>query len=194
MDRIFPFEPKDKPKKGLIQNINFQYSTRAENRIVTTEDDLFTSRMFENAKSGIQHTLPLSTNFKILKYFNMAASANYLEVWQPKTIKYNDYDPSLGVAVKDTISGLKAFRTYSYGLSLATNVYGTINFKEDKKYDLFATLFDHQLAIVQHLVLINIMMNILLMHGNTREYTQFEGVLFGQPLKRNLKKYGNKYK
>ena len=33
MDRIFPFEPKDKPKKGLIQNINFQYSTRAENRI-----------------------------------------------------------------------------------------------------------------------------------------------------------------
>ena len=89
--------------------------------------------MFENAKSGIQHTIPLSTNFKIFKYFNMAASANYLEVWQPKTIKYNDYDPSLGVAVKDTISGLNAFRTYSYGLSIATKMYRTVNFKEDKK-------------------------------------------------------------
>ena len=36
MDRIFPFEPKDKPKKGLIQNINLQYSvgpkTESDNR------------------------------------------------------------------------------------------------------------------------------------------------------------------
>ena len=133
LDRIFPFEPRDKPKKGFIQNINFQYSTRAENRIVTTEDDLFTSRMFKNAKSGIQHTIPLSTNFKVLKHFNMAASVNYLEVWQPKTIKYNDYDPSVGTAVQDTISELKAFRTYSYGVNMATNIYGTVNFKEDKR-------------------------------------------------------------
>jgi hypothetical protein len=182
MDRIFPFEPKDKPKKGLIQNINFQYSTRAENRIVTTEDDLFTSRMFENAKSGIQHTIPLSTNFKIFKYFNMAASANYLEVWQPKTIKYNDYDSTLGVAVKDTISGLKAFRTYSYGLSLATNIYGTVNFKEDKK-----------IRSIRHTIRPSISYSsapsfdqyydeyIIDADGNTREYTQFEGGLFGQP-------------
>ena len=125
--------------------------------------------MFENSRSGIQHTIPLSTNFKILKYFNMAASVNYLEVWQPKTIKYNDYDPTIGIAVKDTISGLKAFRTYNYGINMATNIYGTVNFKEDKKYDLFATQFDHQLVIVPHPVLINIMMNILLMQMEIRE-------------------------
>ena len=182
LDRIFPFEPRDKPKKGFIQNINFQYSTRAENRIVTTEDDLFTSRMFKNAKSGIQHTIPLSTNFKVFKYFNMAASVNYLEVWQPKTIKYNDFDPSVGSAVKDTISGLKAFRTYSYGVNMATNIYGTVNFKEDKR-----------IRSIRHTIRPSISYSsapsfdqyydeyIIDADGNTREYTEFEGGLFGQP-------------
>ncbi len=182
MDRIFPFEPKDKPKKGLIQNINFQYSTRAENRIQTTEDDLFTGKMFENSRTGIQHTIPLSTNFKILKYFNMAASVNYLEVWQPKTIKYNDYDPTIGIAVKDTISGLKAFRTYSYGINMATNIYGTVNFKGDGK-----------IRSIRHTIRPSISYSsapsfdqyydeyIIDADGNTREYSEFEGGLFGQP-------------
>ena len=182
MDRIFPFEPKDKPKKGLIQNINFQYSTRAENRIQTTEDDLFTGKMFENSRTGIQHTIPLSTNFKILKYFNMAASVNYLEVWQPKTIKYNDYDPTIGIAVKDTISGLKASRTYNYGINMATNIYGTVNFKGDGK-----------IRSIRHTIRPSISYSsapsfdqyydeyIIDADGNTREYTKFEGGYLDNP-------------
>ena len=110
IDRIYPFQPKDRPKKGILQNINFQYSTRAENRIITSEDNLFTGAMFKNARSGVQHSIPLSTNFKILKHFNMAASMSYKEVWQPKTIKYNDYDPTIDGVVKDTLSGFSAFR------------------------------------------------------------------------------------
>ena len=182
VDRIYPFEPKNKPKKGIIQNINLQYSTRAENRVITTEDDLFTSRMFDNAKTGIQHTIPLSTNFKIFKYFNFAASVNYREVWQPKTIRYNDYDPTVGIAVKDTLSGLKAFRTYSYGMNMATTIYGTVNFKEDKK-----------IRSIRHTIRPSISYSsapsfeqyydeyIIDADGNTREYTAFEGGLFGTP-------------
>lgn len=182
VDRIFPFAPKDRPKKGLLQNINLQYSTRAENRIVTTEEDLFTSKMYENAKSGVQHSIPLSTNFKILKHFNFAASANYREIWQPKTIKYNDYDPLIDGVKKDTISGFSAFRTYSYGLSMATTVYGTVNFKEDKK-----------IRSVRHTIRPSISYStapsfdqyydeyIIDADGNTREYTRFEGGLYGTP-------------
>jgi hypothetical protein len=182
VDRIFPFAPKDRPKKGLLQNINLQYSSRAENRIVTTEEDLFTSKMYENAKSGVQHSIPLSTNFKILKHFNFAASANYREIWQPKTIKYNDYDPLIDGVKKDTISGFSAFRTYSYGLSMATTVYGTVNFKEDKK-----------IRSVRHTIRPSISYStapsfdqyydeyIIDADGNTREYTRFEGGLYGTP-------------
>ena len=182
LDRIFPFAPKDRPKKGLFQNINLQYSTRAENRINTTEEDLFTSKMFDNARSGMQHSIPLSTNFKILKHFNLAASANYREVWQPKTIRYNDYDPLIDGVIKDTISGISAFRTYSYGLSMDTAIYGTVNFNEDKK-----------IRSIRHTIRPSISFSsapsfdqyydeyIIDANGNTREYTRFEGGLFGSP-------------
>ena len=112
----------------------------------------------------------------------MAASVNYLEVWQPKTIKYNDFEPSVGSAVKDTISGLKAFRTYSYGVNMATNIYGTVNFKEDKR-----------IRSIRHTIRPSISYSsapsfdqyydeyIIDADGNTREYTEFEGGLFGQP-------------
>ena len=182
MDRIYPFEPKDRPKKGILQNINFQYSTRAENRIITTEENLFTSKMFDDARSGMQHAIPLSTNFKILKHFNMAASVNYKEVWQPSTVKYNDYDPLTDAVKKDTITGFSAFRTYSYGISMATTIYGTVNFKEDKK-----------IRSIRHTVRPSITYSsapsfdqyfdeyIVDADGNTREYTPFEGGLFGTP-------------
>jgi lipopolysaccharide assembly outer membrane protein LptD (OstA) len=182
MDRIYPFEPKDRPKKGILQNINFQYSTRAENRIITTEENLFTSKMFDDARSGMQHAIPLSTNFKILKHFNMAASVNYKEVWQPSTVKYNDYDPLTDAVKKDTITGFSAFRTYSYGMSMATTIYGTVNFKEDKK-----------IRSIRHTVRPSITYSsapsfdqyfdeyIVDADGNTREYTPFEGGLFGTP-------------
>jgi hypothetical protein len=182
IDRIYPFQPKDRPKKGILQNINFQYSTRAENRIITSEDNLFTGAMFKNARSGIQHSIPLSTNFKILKHFNMAASMSYKEVWQPKIIKYNDYDPTIDGVVKDTLSGFSAYRTYSYGMSMGTTIYGIVNFKEDKKIRSVrhtvrpslsyssAPSFDHYYDEY-----------IIDADGNKREYTPFEGGLFGTP-------------
>ncbi len=182
IDRIYPFQPKDRPKKGILQNINFQYSTRAENRIITSEDNLFTGAMFKNARSGIQHSIPMSTNFKILKHFNMAASMSYKEVWQPKTIKYNDYDPTIDGVVKDTLSGFSAYRTYSYGMSMGTTIYGIVNFKEDKK-----------IRSVRHTVRPSLSYSsapsfdqyydeyIIDADGNTREYTPFEGGLFGTP-------------
>ncbi len=182
MDRIYPLQPKDRPKKGLIQNINFQYSTRAENRISTSEEDLFTSKMFENAKSGVQHSIPLSTNFNILKHFNMSASMNYREVWQPKTVKYNDYDPLIDGIVKDTINGFSAFRTYSYGIGMGTTIYGTVNFEEGKK-----------IRSIRHTVRPSLSYSsapsfdqyydeyIIDAAGNTKEYTRFESGLYGSP-------------
>ncbi len=191
IDRIFPFEPRDRPKKGILQNINLQYSTRAENRIITTEENLFTNKMFESANSGMQHSIPLSTNFKILKHFNFAASGNYKEVWQPKTVKYNNYDPLTQGVRKDTISGFNAFRTYNYGLSMVTTIYGTVNFNEDKK-----------IRSIRHTMRPSVTYSsapsfdqyydeyIIDADGNTREYTRFEGGLFGSPSRSLSKSMG----
>uniref|UniRef100_UPI004048D685 putative LPS assembly protein LptD n=1 Tax=Flavobacterium sp. TaxID=239 RepID=UPI004048D685 len=64
VDRIFPFAPGDGIKKGIIKNISLQYNIRGENRIRTTDSLFFKPQMFRDARTGFQHSIPISTNFK----------------------------------------------------------------------------------------------------------------------------------
>lgn len=132
VDRVFPFASKDGTKKGFFKNINFQYNLRGENRIQTTDSLFFKPQMFKDAKMGFQHSIPLSTNFKVFKYFSATTSMNYNEVWYLKTIRRN-YDPTQNAVIDTEVQGFDAFRTYSFTAGLGTTVYGTFNFGETKK-------------------------------------------------------------
>ncbi|WP_298488427.1 putative LPS assembly protein LptD [uncultured Maribacter sp.] len=132
MERIFPFAKRDGIKKGIIQNINFQYNLNARNTIVTDDDGFFKSEMFDNAKVGAQHSIPISTNFKVAKFFSVSLGGRYEDVWALKTLD-KSYDFENEVVVTDTISGFDRFNKYSLSASIGTTLYGTFNFGEDKK-------------------------------------------------------------
>ncbi len=131
VDRIFPFAPKDGAKKGFFKNINLQYSLKADNRIQTTDEFFFKPQMFTDAKSGLQHSIPLSTNFKIFKYFSASTTLNYNEVWYLKTNK-KSFDVQTNKVIDTDVNGFDAFRTYSFSSSLGTTIYGTFNFGDKK--------------------------------------------------------------
>ena len=182
MERIFPFKPKNGTAKGFFQNINFQYAGRAENRIITTEEKLFGPMMFDNAKYGMKHTIPLSTNFKLLKYLSVSTSANYNEVWTQNMIKYNDFDMETNSIKKDTINKIGAFREYSFSASMGTTIYGTVNFGEDKKiqsirHTIRPTIsYSNRPSFEQYYDTY-----IIDAEGNTAEYTRYQNSLFGVP-------------
>lgn len=182
MERIFPFAPKEGVKKGALKNINLQYSTRAENRTVTTEDQLFSADAFKNARAGMKHSIPVGTNFKLFKYISMSVGGNYSEVWTPKTVRYRDYDPEIGTAVKDTISEFGAFRQYSFSASLGTTLYGTFNFKPTRKIQSIrhtlrpSVSFSNAPSFERYYDTY-----IVDADGNTAEYTRYETSLFGRP-------------
>ncbi|HCV82555.1 MAG TPA: organic solvent tolerance protein OstA, partial [Zunongwangia profunda] len=104
IDRIYPFAPAGGSKRGIIQNINLQYNLRAENRFKTTDELFFQPEMFQDAILGAQHSIPLATNFKILKYFSVSASTNFEENWVFKTYE-KSFDQATNAVVTDTISG-----------------------------------------------------------------------------------------
>src|SRR5690606_22346490 len=108
VSRIYPFAPKDGTKKGIIQNINFQYDLSAENRIQTVDSLFFKPEMFNSAQIGAQHNIPITTNFKILKYLSASAGTNFRETWVLKSTRQR-YDETAfdgrGGIVKDTVSG-----------------------------------------------------------------------------------------
>jgi hypothetical protein len=186
--RIYPFAPKTGSKKGIIQNINLQYSTRGENRIQTTDSLFFKKEMFDDAKIGMQHSIPLSTNFKVFKFFSLSASASYNEVWTLKTIERYYDDINQEVVTKD-INGFDAFRTYNFSTSLGTTVYGTKSFEKEGK--------DPKIKAIRHVIRPSLSYNInpafdkyydtyevVSADGLTTkdvDYTRFEGSVFGTP-------------
>ena len=138
VSRIFPFEPKIGSKKGILENINLQYNLAAENRIQTTDTDFFTSKMFDNAKIGARHSIPISTNFKIFKNLSSSLNTTYQETWAFSTIKkYYDpeYNEGEGGVIRDTIKGFDSYRTYNFSTSLGTTLYGMFNFGKGKKIE-----------------------------------------------------------
>ncbi|WP_034044645.1 putative LPS assembly protein LptD [Wocania ichthyoenteri] len=197
VSRIFPFAPKNGSKKGIIQNINFQYSVRGENRIQTTDSLFFKKEMFDDAKAGFQHSIPISTNFKVFKHFSLSTSANFNEVWTFKTIN-KVYDNLTDDLTTETVNGFDAFRTYSFSTSLGTTVYGMFNFKKDGE--------NPKIHAIRHVIRPSISYNInpafdkyyetaevinadgltagdleILQNDRRLEYSRFEQGLFGVP-------------
>lgn len=181
VDRIFPFASADGPKKGIIKNINFQYNLRGEYRVNTTDSLFFKAEMFDTAKAGMQHTIPLSTNFKVFKHFSVTANANYNEVWALKTID-KEFDTEINKEIISEVDGFDSFRTYNFGSNVGTTIYGTFNFGESKK-----------LQAIRHVMRPSVSHNYapsfeqyydtyaIDASGRMADYTRFEGGIFGQP-------------
>lgn len=191
VDRIYPFVGKDGIKKGFFKNINLLYNLSGKNSFVTTDSLFFKPEMFNDAQIGAKHSIPLSTNFKLFKYFSGSATANYEEVWYLKTIQ-RGYDPNQAKVVDKTMNGFDAYRTYNFSSSLGTTIYGTFNFGANKKiqsirhvmrpsvsygytpsfekyYDTYATDASGKM---------------------TDEYTRFDGGIFGAPSNSNSNRMG----
>lgn len=185
VDRVFPFAPKTGSKKGALQNINFQYNIRGENRIQTTDSLFFKPEMFEDAKAGVQHTIPISTNFKLFKYFSLSTSANLNHSWTFKTIEKNYDTENQQVEVVEQ-NGFDSYTTYNFSSSLGTTIYGMFDFGEDKK-----------IQAIRHVIRPSVSYNItpafnqyfdtyevISADGLTTdqvEYSRFEQSIFGAP-------------
>jgi lipopolysaccharide assembly outer membrane protein LptD (OstA) len=185
MERIYPFVKKNTQKKGIFENINFQYTVRGENRINTTESLFLKKAMFDDAKYGMKHTIPISTNFKMFKHFSVSLNGNFEEVWTGSSILKNDFDimnNTQGEII--TIKGFNRYNQYDFGLSIGTTIYGLFNFKKGKKIES-----------IRHVIRPSISYNtrpsfekyydtyIIDADGNTADYTRFEDSFFGRPSK-----------
>lgn len=182
VDRVYPFAPKNGSKKGIFQNINLQYNLNAKNDIVTADSLFFKSEMFKNGRAGLQHTIPLNTNFKIFKYFSVSASTSFNETWVFNTIR-KSYDPLKNDVVDNRVNEFAAFRTYNFSSSLGTTVYGTFEFGVDKKIQAIrhvmrpSVSYSYNPSFEQYYDTYAIDAT-----GTTMaEYTRFESGLYGVP-------------
>lgn len=150
--RIYPFKKLTKSTNNLLSKFGFSYSMSAKNDIsnapisspsfnIVNKGSLdanvisFNANnlkvLFNRAKNGMRHTIPISTSFNLLKFFTISPNFNYTELWYPKELKYTYVPQEDGVRI-DTLKKFSRTGFWNTGASLNTRIYGTYFFSGKK--------------------------------------------------------------
>jgi len=175
MERIFPFAKREGIKKGIIQNINFQYDVNYRNSITTTGEEFSLS----DALMGARQRIPISTNFIVAKFFSVTMGGSYEDVWAWET--YNkSYDFDEKKVVTDTVPGFDRFNKYNLSASVGTTLYGTFNFGEDKKIQAIRHVIRPSLSY-GYTPSFEQFYDEYVDENGTVQFTRFQGTLNGTP-------------
>lgn len=110
------------------ENISLSYVMNAENNITAADSELFTRQTLDAMQYGIQHSIPISSSVKVLKFFTWTNSLTYNERWHWSTIE-RTFDAVNNKVVTDTNLGFRSNRDFNISSSLTTRIYGMFQFK-----------------------------------------------------------------
>jgi hypothetical protein len=84
---------------------------------------------FNDFQNGIKHTIPISANYNVLKFFNASVSANYNEYWYSEKM-FKQYDFSENKLDTVLSNGFFTARDFNVGANISTRFYGMKLFKK----------------------------------------------------------------
>ena len=139
------FTAKNATAKSFMRNLGISYQGTFRNEISTVDTVLIagigetfgrpklstTPNFLEDVKSGISHSIPISTSFKALKWVTVSPNFNFNEYWYLKTTEQTWDSDNDTLLVDNNIRGFD--RTYSYrtSIGLSTILYGMKLFKKE---------------------------------------------------------------
>lgn len=153
MNRQQPFRKAGSSGKSWYEQIGIGYTFAATNQItnkplvagrytVLNRDPLADSLLpfntdilpilWDRARIGAKHSIPISTSFNVLKHFQVSPSFNYEEYWFLKRLKYSDADllgAREGIQI-DTVQGFSRAGVYNASMGLGTKLFGTFYFNK----------------------------------------------------------------
>lgn len=131
VNRFFPFQrsnPVGSPR--WYEQIGVNYTLNAQNKVeASTEDVVFTAdNIFRNSKHGVRHSVGVSTNFKVFKYFTLSPSASGTLRWYSSRLNRTWNADSNRVEIDSTSGFYQAF-DFNTSANLSTKVYGQWNYR-----------------------------------------------------------------
>ncbi len=149
---IYPFRrPVEKRigKERWYEQINFRYKNELRATFTGKDTSFFRPDPLNDRRAGFRHDINSGISLNVLKYFNIAPNIAYSETYYDKNLM-RSFDYTQGVQTREVIdengnltldtivfgtiqeiteTGLKSFRTFSAGVSVSTQFFGTARFK-----------------------------------------------------------------
>jgi len=186
VSRLYPFKQFGKIGnewwRGIYKNFGVTYSGSATNQL-STVDTLIALNNLEalqdDFRNGARHNIPLSTSFKLFKYFNMNPSVSYSEVWAFRTFR-RDFNEE-GVLQRDTIAGFERAGTYNFNTALTTKIYGMFQFKGKKGIQAIRHVMTPSVSFNYQPKITTGRQTYLDTNGVIQTYNIFDGTVYGSP-------------
>ncbi len=110
------------------EKIGVSYTANAQASLSGADSTLFKGDLGSKVKTGILHSIPVSTSFSALKYVTVTPSVNYREWWYFQRIE-SFWEPDSNKVLNTTRNDFYALREYGASISMNTRLYGTFQFK-----------------------------------------------------------------
>ncbi|MFO8236492.1 MAG: putative LPS assembly protein LptD [Bacteroidales bacterium] len=139
MSRQYPLRQLNKSGRSKwYDDLQVSYSAEMKNQIRRPDSLLFKNTNFSDFKSGFQHRVPVSLNFKFFKYLNVSPNLNYQGVLYPRYVE-RYWDEQTESVVNDTIEKIRYAQSVEPSLSMGMSpkLFGMFTFK-DKNFKVQA--------------------------------------------------------
>jgi hypothetical protein len=137
MNRVYIFKSKESAGNKWFEKINVSYTGTGQyifNNIITThninnttESDTLKglNNILSNGQWNVVHAIPISTTFKLFKYFNLNPQLAGQVFFYDRTVK--NYNPTSAPTTVATVTerGFAAAYAWNFTTSLSTRAYGT---------------------------------------------------------------------
>ena len=130
MNKIYPLRNiRHNTRKKWYNNIGLRYSGNTKNLISNSDSLIFHKSTLRNFKTGMRHNIPISSSFKVLKYFTSTQSINISERWYLNKIE-KIWDGTR--IITDTINKFTRSGEYNLSSSINTKIYGISQFRKGR--------------------------------------------------------------
>ena len=128
VNRFYPFKKETRIKQNPIDKIGISYLLEARNTLSGADTSIFKGNIGDSLKYGFRHSLPISTNITLLKYFTLTPALNLSAVMYTKTTR-KELDESTNRIVKTTDQNFKTGYDANFNTSLTTKLFMDYMFK-----------------------------------------------------------------
>lgn len=188
-------EITNQPTRGSFNQfevVNGPTEEQADEVLEFNQENLPT--LFERAKTGGRHQIPVNTSISLLKNISLNPSFNYEEFWYLKELDFTYLEEENAVRV-DTIDGFSRAGSWRSSASLNTIVYGTYFFPGDKKLQAIRHVMTPSLSFSynpdfsspKYGVYKDVQADST---GRTVRVSKYEGFIFGSPTGRESRTLG----